>query len=61
MEIAITTTAMRAAFSDTIKRVQYGREHVKLTRRGRVVAVIVSTDEYARLSRVDSEPEPGAR
>ncbi len=53
MSDEISVTQARENFADLIGRVQYGGERVKIVRRGKVVAAIVSAEDLAVLDALE--------
>ncbi len=49
----ISVTEARENFADLIGRVQYGGEQVKIIRRGKVVAALVSAEDLAVLDALE--------
>lgn len=56
MDIALTEA--RAALAELVNRVAYSGDRVTLTRHGRAVAAIISTEDLQRLIQLDQGPLP---
>lgn len=48
-------TEARAELADLVNRVAYGGERVALTRRGKIMAALVSAEDLELLERLDAE------
>ncbi|MFD0902397.1 type II toxin-antitoxin system Phd/YefM family antitoxin [Actinomadura sediminis] len=61
--VDVPVTEARAQFADLVNRVAYTGEPVKLTRRGKVMAALVSPEDLELLEAVRSQrvelPQPG--
>jgi prevent-host-death family protein len=57
----VSTFDARKQFSTLVNRVAFGKERIALTRRGRVVAGVVSVHDLARLVKQDAPPRPVIR
>ena len=44
--LSFTTTTFRSRLGDAISRVAYGKERVRITRRGKTIAVVVPAEDY---------------
>ena len=53
MSTTVSTAEARKNFSDLINKVAYGNESIILTRRGKKVAAIISTDDLELLQRIE--------
>jgi len=53
MSSTVSTADARKNFSDLINKVAYGNESIILTRRGKKVAAIVSTDDLELLQQIE--------
>ena len=53
MSKMVSTAEARKNFSDLINKVAYGNESIILTRRGKKVAAIISTDDLELLQRIE--------
>ncbi len=51
----ITTTQARSNFSNVTGRVQYGKERIAITRRGKIVAYVVSVEDVELLEKLGHE------
>ncbi|HUG15524.1 MAG TPA: type II toxin-antitoxin system Phd/YefM family antitoxin [Thermomicrobiales bacterium] len=49
----VTASDLRRCLSDVLGRVQYGGEHVAVTQHGRIVAVLVSAEDFELLRAIE--------
>ena len=54
---ALSTTEARSSFGKLLNRVARRKERVALTRRGKIVAALVSPDDYALLQQLRDAEE----
>lgn len=45
----VSTVEFRTDISDIVNSVYYGNEHVRLMRRGKPLAVLISLDDYEKI------------
>jgi prevent-host-death family protein len=55
--MSLTTTALRARLGDAIARVAYGKERVRITRRGKTIAVVVPAEDYEYWTGVEAKED----
>jgi prevent-host-death family protein len=53
----VSTADARDNFSDVVNRAAYGKERVSITRRGKIVAVVVPTADLERLVEISRIPD----
>ena len=55
--LSLTTTALRSRLGDAIGRVAYGKERVRITRRGKTIAVVIPVEDYEYWSGVEAKED----
>lgn len=60
MGASVSVADLRTSLSDTINRAAFGHERVEITRRGRVVAVLISVEDLQRLEELEDADDLAA-
>ena len=55
--LSLTTTALRSRLGDAIARVAYGKERVRITRRGKTIAVVIPAEDYEYWAGVEAKED----
>ena len=55
--MSFTTTNLRSRLGDAIARVAYGKERLKITRRGKTIAVVIPVEDYEYWAGVEAKED----
>ena len=55
--LSLSASVLKSKLGDALSRVQYTRERVKITRRGKTIAVLVSAEDYEYWAGIEAEED----